>query len=290
MEVNQRTFMAKVGDLSTGQAGPDALILDLDHIINVLKNIDDDNITSLSTKLISISKGEGDTDKTYLTEDVSLNEFLNLLAKKIVDILGRGELEDIPEMNLESLRQHAVNSLNPHNVTASQVGAYTKEEINSCFTVSNASVNYEVFMIESITDSSFTYKDIKGVIHTGEIDGDGYFIFKLKGVDDNGVMRGYKIGANSIEGIINDALIRTKASGGLKEVVENEGNDFSRIVGLEGLFVDCEVTFKYYSLHNFYSTHAITHLNASDELVHIGSTSMHIDAKIAAPIWFDTNE
>lgn len=271
MKIKNRNFMASVGDASTGIAGPDALIADIDNIIEVLSNLDDENIKSLSANKVNTS------DKETLTES------LNKLTNKIYEIIGTNTLDSEVEKSLKDLITHLKDKSNPHGVSTSILNVYTKDEILSYFGTSNNTMSYEVFEVEDISDGGFTYKDKEGEVHTSIIDTDGYYIFTLQGKS------GYKIGSNAIEAVVNDALFRTEASGGLREIKDENSDGFSKKVGVSGLFIGCEVTFKYFSRINFYSKHAVSHINSSDELIHIGPNPKMDSNNIDTPIWFDTS-
>ena len=78
-----------------------------------------------------------------------------------------------------------------------------------------AEIIYEVFEIVSADneDSTFSYKNEKGEIKTGELTLDGFQVFAIeKGM--------YIRGRNWIECIINDVLHRSPATGGLEELDE----------------------------------------------------------------------
>jgi len=271
MIVKNRNFMASVGDLSTGSAGPDALIADLDNIIETLLNLDDENIVSLSGI------------KVKTDENTNLKETLDILKNKICEITGGSSLSDISQKNLVDLVNHLKDKKNPHGVSPSLLNVYTKDEILTYFGTSNNTMSYEVFTVEEVKDGSFFYKDKNEELFEGIIDKDGYYIFKLRGES------GYKVGGNAIEAIVNDALIRTEVSGGLREIKEGVSNGFSKKVGVSGLFKGCEVTFKYFSRINFYSKHAVSHINSSDELIHIGPNPKAEGSILDAPIWLDVS-
>lgn len=136
---------------------------------------------------------------------------------------------------MATINTHKLDTSNPHNVTATQLGVYTKAELDPFLRGGDTIIKYDVYTIVNgnLGNGTFTYKDTSDNVHTGTINAQGHQTFTLR----NGM---YTLGQNRIECTINDTLQRSVASGGLFEdspttvtLTQPEGNG-------------AEITFKYF--------------------------------------------
>lgn len=130
---------------------------------------------------------------------------------------------------------HNADTNNPHNITASDLGVYTKEELEPYLRGGDTMIKYEVFTIVNSNngDGTFDYLDSEGITRHGTLTESGHQNFVLtKG--------SYIMGQNRIDCVINDTLQRSVASGGLIEVSSTSVT----LTSPEGN--GSEITFKYF--------------------------------------------
>jgi len=144
-----------------------------------------------------------------------------------------------------SLRQDGDNTLqNGLDSTNATVAALSGSIVGG-----TTEIRYNVFTIVHADngDNTFTYKDTNDVEYTKPLSVEGYQNFDLiDGVE-------YEVNNNRIEAIINDTLIRSKASGGLDEVSS------TRIALTIPETDGTEITFKVFVKLGLIGQHGITH-------------------------------
>jgi hypothetical protein len=209
-----------------------------------------------------------------------------------------------------TLVPHANNTNNPHAVTKAQVGlgnadntadidkpistatqtalnlkankaeVYTKTELDPIIRSGDTKIKVEVFTINSTDngDGTFTYTNGDGVQQFGARSAEGYQTFALaKGT--------YVQGENRVEAIINDALTRSVASGGLVEVDTNH----VQLTTPQG--IGAEITIKYFERLGLMGEHAVTHqAGGTDEIKGVVEVKAGNPATLyAGKVWIDTS-
>lgn len=152
----------------------------------------------------------------------------------ITDLTGT-DVQTVMQSLKNYIDGHKGNNNNPHNVTPAQLNVYTKEELAPFIKGGDTVIRYDVFTIvnSNLGDGTFTYSDKNGSVYIGTVSPEGYQTFTL-------LSGSYVTGQNRIECIVNDALTRSVASGGLIET----SSTTVTLTAPEGN--GSELTFKYY--------------------------------------------
>lgn len=218
---------------------------------------------------------------------VTYNDFKNLdiidpeefdqnnqdLVGKIDELVEQAQYDEQALLNLftitaedaQDLLEHKSNKNNPHEVTAEQLGVYTKTELDPYLSGGDTVIKEEIFTIVSSDngDQTFTYSNSDSENVIGTLTAEGYQVFTL----EDGT---YALDSNHIEILIGDTLRRSKKSGGLIEIDDThvaltvpEGNG-------------AEITIKYFERIGLMGEHAITHEEGGADtisgLVQVGGT------------------
>lgn len=124
-----------------------------------------DNISASHIEIngVQYTNGSGSIPLTYMESDIivycslATYEFTNMIQQSIK---GVSELETDIKKTDEVLQKHTKSEDNPHGVTASQVGAYTKEEVDEML----ENVDVDVDLSEYVKNTDYATGDKAGVI------------------------------------------------------------------------------------------------------------------------------
>lgn len=195
-----------------------------------ITTVTDINASNLQSFIEALKAYVDNTDTTLRTLITILNTYVDTK-----DVELKANIDSIYATLLSVIDTHKLNTSNPHNVTASQLNVYTKTELDPYLRGGDTVIKYDVFTIVNGNNgnSTFTYSDASGNMHTGVLNAQGHQTFTL-------ISGSYTVGQNRIECVINDTLSRSVASGGL---FENSSNTIT-LTSPEGN--GAEITFKYF--------------------------------------------
>ena len=192
------------------------------------------------------------------------NNSIEALNSATLSFNRSNEAYNIAEVSLQNSNTALTESYNASVTansavnTASNAVFVAEQAVNKAQSmVGNTEILYDVYTIINSDngDGTFSYKNTLDQVFVGIITPEGNQRFQLT--------KNYFPGLNRIEGIINDTLIRTMASGGLYEV--GEQSIPSNLVDLMPVSNGTEVTFKYYMQLSLGGKHALSHSVYSED-------------------------
>jgi hypothetical protein len=168
----------------------------------------------------------------------------------------------VDDLTNQEARINEVEAVAGQNLTAHAQGTdhdtryYTKQQMDGRMRGGDTVIYYEVFTIVAADngDGTFTYKNSKNEEVVGTLTAEGYQVFTLE-------IGTYVMGENRVSCIINDALHRSAASGGLVEVSATE-------VALTQPEADgMEITFQYFHRIGLMGEHAMSHQEGGQDMI-----------------------